>query len=90
MIDANAIMSKLDAFNAKVYVGRHPDDTWSGSADRRWNVDIAKENGEQKIEVSVSAPTFEAALVRAFDKFVALAHNGMDLVAIAGPVDETA
>lgn len=77
------MIRSFDDQNVKVYIGRSVASYTSDES--RWNVDITRDDGEAKIEISIYASTFEEAITRAYARFIQVSTKGLPLKALPSP-----
>lgn len=75
----NEIMKKFDEQDVKVYITRVTDHYHS---DTPWDINLSRDDGEAKIEISIYGATFEEALRRAFERLVRVSSEGLPLKAL--------
>ncbi len=82
-----AIMQKFDEYDCEVAISRRHESFYS--SDKRWHAVVEKTDAgaEEKIAVSVVAASFDLGVARAYDRFLALAHEGMELTALPAPLE---
>lgn len=78
------MIHKFDEQNVKVYIGRSTDSYRTD--EHKWNVDLSRDDGEAKVEVSIYEATFEEAIKKAYNKFIQVSTKGLPLKALAAPV----